>query len=179
MKFISRRFVKFMSRRFRWFRRFLFSTCPAYDLIIFHMPCAWFDYFSRRFTDAADFYFPHALRMIWLFPTCSAYNLIISHADVADAADFYFQHALRMIWLFPTCPAHDLIISNMPCVWSDYFSRRCRRFLFPTCLAHDLIISNMLYVWSDYFQHALRMIWLFPTRPERAEASSPGQRPGY
>ena len=90
------------------------------------------------------------------FWACCLYGLLalwalLSHANFAEFSSCMVEitlHALLYGWNYPACPSVRLKLPYTP------------------------------FFMVEITQHALLYGWIYPARPERAEAPSPGQRPG-
>ena len=89
------------------------------------------------------------------------------------------QHTLLYGWNYPVHPSVRLKLSSTPFVWLKLPNTPFVWLKLPSTPPVWLKLSSTPFSMVEITQYTLQYGWNYPARPERAEALSPGQRPGY
>ena len=113
----------------------------------------------------------------WLFGRCCPIQI---SQNFPSCMVEITQHALLYGWNYPACPSVRLKLPSIPfCTVEITQHSLLYGWNYPACPSVWLKLPSMPFCTVEITLHTLLYGWNYPARPERAEAPSPGQRPGY
>ena len=121
-----------------------------------------------------------ALLLIWAFgPSGRCCPMQISQNFPSCMVEIT-QHALLYGWNYPACPSVRLKLPYTPfCMVEITLHALLYGWIYPARPSVRLNLPSTPFCMVEITLYTLLYGWNYPARPERAEAPSPGQRPGY